>query len=254
MAEDSNRCPTCNSETKEFWKYCRHCGTKIEAHSQDKLEQLDESVFEEQHVSIHETKSEPEFDRDLYYKVLSSRERRARLSKEKVRLKEDISALLNQLQAKVITREFAAPKISELKVRTSDVNKKLAEFKDLPTELPMEILNDEIESVKATIRKLDNLKSDETISKEAIKTEKLKAKETLELLESQKSTVSGHLRNWSADVKEELAEERKDFDSLNIKFKIQEITEDTFKERKETVVDKIEELDGIEKMIENLIK
>lgn len=253
MAE-SNNCPTCNNTTKEFWRYCRHCGQKLEGVSLSTVEELDESVFEQEKISRHDLSPKQEFDRDLYYKVLSSREKRNRLSKQKLKLKEDISVLLVQLQSNLITREFAAPKIAELKINVTSVNEQLSEFKDLPTELPMEILNDEIDGSKAKIRKLEKLKSDETISKDAIKAEKEKANETLRLLQEQKSQVSGYLRNWLDDVKIELKNERKDFDSINIKFKIQEITEESFKERKETTVEKIEELDGIAVMINNLIK
>lgn len=252
MDEQGDKCPTCNNFVKNSWKYCRHCGEKVSAKSVIIDDEIDGSFLEQ--PSLHEVSSEPEFDRDLYYTVLSSRERRGRLSKEKKKLKEDITALLSQLKSKLITREYAAPKISELKARTQSVNEKLSTFKELPTELPVEILNDEIDSVKETNRKLDKLKSDETISKDAIKSEKEKAKETLLLLQDQKSKVSGHIRNWLADLNSDLNSERKDFDSLNIKFKIQEITEDTFLERKEKVVDKIEELDNVIKMIENLIK
>ncbi|MFV2015298.1 MAG: hypothetical protein ACC656_07720 [Candidatus Heimdallarchaeota archaeon] len=227
-----DKCPTCNNTTKEFWRYCRHCGQKLEGFPQSKAEELDEKVFEQEKISLHDVTPQPEFDRDLYYKVLSNREKRSRLSKQKIKLKEDISALLAQLQSKVITREFAAPKIEELKVSVASVNKDLTEFKDLPTELPIEILNDEIDAAQAKIRKLEKLKSDETISKDAITVEREKAREILTLLQEQKSKVAGYLRNWLDDVKNELKEEREDFDSLNIKFRIQEITDDTFKERK----------------------
>ncbi len=254
MDEQGDKCPTCDKIVKSSWKYCRHCGEKVTKKSVTVDEEIDGSILGQSQPSLHEISSEPEFDRDMYYTVLSTRERRGRLSKEKKKLKEDITALLSQLKSNLITREYATPKISELKTRTQSVNEKLSTFKELPTELPVEILNDEIDSVKETNRKLDKLKSDETISKDAIKSEKEKAKETLLLLQDQKSKVSGHVRNWLADLNSDLNSERKDFDSLNIKFKIQEITEDTFLERKETVVDKIEELDNVIKMIENLIK
>lgn len=253
MDEQGDKCPTCNNFVKNTWKYCRHCGEKVVEKSEVIDEVVDESVMDDLE-SMHEVSSEPEFDRELYYQVLSSREKRGRLSKEKKKLKEDIATLLTQLKSKLITRDYATPKIAELKSRTQSVNDKLSDFKELPTELPLEVLNDEIDSVKITIRKLDKLKSDESISKSAIKAEKEKAKETLLMLEDQKSRVSGHVRNWLADLNSELDSERKDFDSLNIKFKIQEITEDTFKERKEKVVDKIEELDNVTSMVDRLIQ
>ena len=99
--------------------------------------------------------------------------------------------MLSQLKSNLITREYATPKIGELKSRTKSVNEKLSGFKELPTELPVEILNDEMDAVKGTIRKLDKLKADESISKDAIKTEKEKAKDTMLLLQDQKSKVSG---------------------------------------------------------------
>lgn len=254
LMTEPNVCSTCNNTTKDFWRYCRHCGQKLEAVTATSVEQLEEEVFEKEDLSLHDVTPAPEFDRDLYYKVLSSRDKRSRLSKRKIKLKEDISALLTQLQSKVITREFAAPKIAVLKVDVASVNEQLAEFKDLPTELPIEILNDEIEAVKAKIRKLEKLKADETISKDAIKVEREKANETYSLLQEQKSGVSGYLRNWLDDVKGDLKTKREEFDSLNIKFKIEELTEETFAERKAVVVEKIEELDGITTMINNLIK
>lgn len=241
-------CRECGSTLEDRWKFCRFCGTKITQIV--KIEEVTEPIVEEK----EEVQVEKQvLDKDLYIKVLSSRALRRKLNQQRKELNAERKSLLEQIQANLVSKDFAATKVSDIKQRTQEVTDDLSKFKDLPEELPVEILLDQIESVNRKLKILDNLKADESISKDGIKREKQKAEELMTVLKGEHSKVAGQIRNWQNDLKTEIDNQRHEFESLTIKRKIEEITEDTFKERKEKLVSDLETKESIYKMLEQFL-
>ena len=201
----------------------------------------------------NEVKEKVVFDKDLYYKVLSTRSERTELIKEKNKLKDDTAALLEQVESGIISREYALPKIKELKTQVVDVNKREEKFKDLPSQLPVELLLDQIDGAEKRLKKIDELKKDPAITKEAIKEAKTRSENALILLREEEAVISGHLRSWRADINSDLEKARKELEQLYIRVKTGELAEDSYKEKKKSKAAEIAKLSNISSMLKNIL-
>ncbi len=248
-------CPTCQNSIKENWKYCRFCGTKLERVEQPP--KVEEVHLEESEAPAVEEKPKaklPEFDRGLYYRVLASRGKRRQLNEKKKQLLDEVNSLLEQVKSGLVSRDYALPKIQELKKEVQSLNEEAKTFSNLPEELPIETLIDQIESAREKFAKLQDLKGRSEISKETLREAKQQYLDNIELLMDQKSVVDGHLRNWLHDLKNELKTLRKDIEMLYIKRETGEIIEEEYTKRKKALADKINEVEQIIKAVEIMIQ
>ncbi|MDH5647881.1 MAG: hypothetical protein OEZ01_17855, partial [Candidatus Heimdallarchaeota archaeon] len=193
------------------------------------------------------------FDKKLYYKTLSTRSQRLELAKKRITLKNEVSALLEQIQTGLISREYASPKIKEISAKVEEINTEDKIFDGIPNKLPVEILNDELDAAENRIRKLDNLKSDPSITKETLQEAKRQGKEVMEMLKSQQSMIFGHLRKWKSEIEEELKEKRKELEMLYIKLQTGELVTDVYEERKEAKAKEIQIHDNVNNMLEVIL-
>ncbi|MHA2172318.1 MAG: hypothetical protein ACXAB7_20810 [Candidatus Kariarchaeaceae archaeon] len=224
------------------WKYCRYCGQT------DATETIEDLGSSQQQVQ-----KEVEFNRELYYDVLSTRSHRLELINRKKELMGAIDALLDQVQSGLVTRDYALPKIKEVKAQVVEVTKSEKQYENLPDKLPLEVLLDEIDAAEERLLKIDALKHDPVISKEAIRDAKNQSEESLDLLRDQQSKVNGHLRVWQSELRSELDVERKEVEQLYIRFKTGEITEEAYNERKTKRTDAITTKDNVMQLISNML-
>lgn len=228
--EQKYQCNSCEQPVEPNWKYCRYCGT-----AQPKRQPIEvESSIKAEPLTIEE---HIEFDKDLYYSVLSTRTNRKSLIDKKEELAGEINSLLDQLQSGLVTREYAMPKIKKIKEQVSLISEKQEEYKGIPESLPVETLNDEIAAANERLKKIDKLEEDENISKETILEAKQRSQQSLDLLKNQQSKIFGHIRNWKAELKETIKENRKEIEHLYVRFKTGELTEETYNERKKNMVE-----------------
>ncbi|MCH8905756.1 MAG: hypothetical protein IH840_01600 [Candidatus Heimdallarchaeota archaeon] len=242
----TGNCPTCENPTQANWKYCRFCGSLLEKEVEEDIEEeesVDESI-EELEAAEEVVPSSP-FDQDLYFSVFVSRSERNRISRQKSALKSEIGALRQQWNSDLISADYMKENMGRIKVEVSALVEKEKKFGDLPEELPIEILVDEINAVKRRIKKIEKLQKDETLSKDGIRDAVQRAKSSMGLLRDEHSKLVGHIRIWQGGLKDDLRDARGDLEQLNIRFRIEEITEESFKERKEALVKKIEDLDNV---------
>ncbi len=246
------KCDSCNRNVQATWKYCRYCGS-VQPKRNESLSTNNEVSSISDLETIPETE-EVAFDRDLYHKVLSTRSHRSELIEEKKKLLESVNSLLEQLQSGLINRDYALPKITELKTKVKTVTEEEKQYEDMPEKLPLEVLLDEIDAAKNRMKKLEDLKNDPAISKEAIKDAKVQSEEALRLLKEQQSMVNGHLRNWQADLKTQLAKDRKELEQFYIRFKTGELTEEAYEERKSKKSKEITTSDGVLQLISRMLE
>lgn len=244
------KCESCTREVQDSWKYCRYCGkVQPKREQRDTDEKIDIS---EQTTEISEI--EIKFNKDLYFKVLSTRSHRSKIIKEKKEVLNSVNSLLEQVQSGLVTREYALPKIKELKNKVTALSEEEKKYEDLPDKLPLEVLLDEIDAANTRLRKLDDLKSDPAITKETIREAKVQSEESLKLLKDQQSMINGHLRNWQADLKSKLNSERKELEHLYIRVKTGEIIEETYEERKTEKSIEITTMDGVLKLVSRMLE
>lgn len=241
-------CPSCRKVVEQSWRYCRYCGA-----AQPKDEEVKKPEELEVNNITREIKEKVEFNKDLYYNVLSTRSERTEFIKQKTQLKKDISSLLEQVEAGVVKRDYALPKIKELKAEVEKVNVNEAKFKDLPSQLPVEELLDQINDAEQRLKKIDDLKNDPAITKEAIREARKRSEDTIILLREEYSVIAGHLRNWHITVKNELKEERKNLEQLYIRMKTGELTEESYEEKKKAKVSEVSKLVNIDDMLSNIL-
>ncbi len=239
-------CSSCSKAVEDTWRYCRYCGAAL-ARAEMKKPEIVRNITEK-------VKSKVNFDKDLYFNVLSTRSERTELLKQKKEVNNDIKSLLEQLETGVITKEYALPKISELKKEVQKVKSAEEKFKDLPSQLPVEILIDQIDEAEQRLKKIDLLKNDPAITKEAIAEAKERAEETIVLLKEEYSVIAGHLKQWQSDVKVDLAKERKNLEQLYIRMKTGELTEESYEEKKKKKVAQVSKLVNINDMLENMLR
>lgn len=245
--DNENTCQSCHQNVESSWRYCRYCGAALRSKPREtpKIE-IDAEI-------TREVKEKVVFDKDLYYMVLSTRSERTELIKEKNKLKDDTAALLEQVESGVVSREYALPKIKDLKVEVADVNKREEKFKELPSQLPVELLLDQIDAAEKRMKKIDELRKDPAITKEAIKEAKTRSENALQLLREEESVISGHLRSWRADIDNDLEKERKELEQLYIRVKTGELAEEAYKEKKMTKAADIAKLSNISSMLINIL-
>lgn len=240
------QCHSCEKTIQPNWKYCRFCGIK--------LQNVVTSTKISDNTEINpDTTKKVEFDRDTYFKVLSTRAQRSALAVRKKELGNEISSLLEQLQSGLIKRDYAMPKITELKNEVKKVTTEQEKFADLPEELPYEVLSDQYEAAKERIKKIEDLKSDKDLSKDTIREAKVRAMDSLELLQNQISQVQGYIRSWQADLKKNLETQRKEIEFLYVRFKTGEITEASYNEKKKDKVNEVTILQDVVDMLERML-
>lgn len=239
-------CGSCQNEVEPTWRYCRYCGA-----AQNRIRKPQVEI---EHEVTREVKEKVVFNKSLYKEVLSTRSERTELIKEKQKLKDDIASLLEQLESKVITREYALPQIKELKSEVDDVSKREEKFKDLPSQLPVEVLLDQMDDAEDRLDKIDDLKNDPAVTKEAIREAKKRAEEAILILREEYSVVAGHLRTWHSEVSNQLDEERKNLEQLYIRMKTGELTEESYKEKKVAKVAEVSKLSNIVDMLQTMIE
>ncbi|MHA2253302.1 MAG: zinc ribbon domain-containing protein [Candidatus Kariarchaeaceae archaeon] len=240
------KCDTCNTVVQPTWRYCRYCGKSLPKRDSPVEEEAQQDVLTEK---IETKREEVSFNKDLYFQVLSTRSHRSELINQKKELLQSVNSLLEQVQSGLITRDYAVPKIKELKEKVTSISTEEKEYEGIPEKLPLEVLLDEIDAAQTRLRKIDDLKSDPAISKEAIKDAKMQSENSLRLLKEQQSMVNGHLRNWQVDLKRDLDKNRKELEQLYIRVKTGEITEETYEERKQTKSKMITATDGVLQLI-----
>ncbi|MCY3410370.1 MAG: zinc ribbon domain-containing protein [Candidatus Heimdallarchaeota archaeon] len=240
------QCKSCHKEAEDSWKYCRFCGTAIQVKKQEELAINEEEITKE-------VKEKVVFDKDLYYKVLSSRADRKEIVTRKTKLKLEINSLLEQLESGLIQRDYALPKIKNLKAEVVEVNTKEEKFKDLPEQLPVELLLDQLDAAEKRRKKLNELKNDPAITKEALKEAYKRSDDAIKLLREEHSVISGYLKAWHNEIKIELEEERASLEQLYIRVKTGELTEGSYSEKKEDKIKKISTLNNISEMLEQMI-
>lgn len=158
----------------------------------------------------------------------------------KENIKNEITVLLERLQSGLIDEEAAVPEVRKLREEVKDINAESKKYSDIPDELPVEILNDQIHDAKVRLKKIERLKEDDEIGADTIKEAKRRADDALTLLMEQQSTIFGHLRTWKKDLESNVGDVRKNIEHLTIRFKTEEITKDAYEEKKEALVKSIE--------------
>ncbi|MHA2090127.1 MAG: hypothetical protein ACW98K_04645 [Candidatus Kariarchaeaceae archaeon] len=247
------KCNSCDREVQATWKYCRYCGS-VQPKREIVVTQIESTeTIEDLGSSQQEVQKEVEFNRELYYDVLSTRSHRLELINRKKELMGAIDALLDQVQSGLVTRDYALPKIKEVKAQVVEVTQSEKQYENLPDKLPLEVLLDEIDAAEERLHKIDALKHDPVISKEAIRDAKNQSEESLDLLRDQQSKVNGHLRVWQSELRSELDGERKEVEQLYIRFKTGEITEEAYNERKTKRTDAITTKDNVMQLISNML-
>lgn len=245
-------CPSCDQIINTNWKYCRFCGVKLDI--QVKQEPVVEEPAIEEPEDIDEPEPEPEFNADLYYKVLSSRGKRRTLNQQRKELLDEVNSLLEQVKSGLTSRDYALPKIKSLKSQVESLNAEAEKFSNVPETLPLETLLDEIESAENRLEKLKDMKADDNISKNTLKEAQKRYEENITLLRDQQSKVNGNLRTWNNGLKAKLKEKRKDLEMLYIKKETGELTESAYAERKDGLVKEINDLDNITKTVDLMLK
>ena len=210
-------------------------------------------AIEDLESSEQPVQEEVEFNRELYYEVLSTRSLRLELINRKKDLMGAIDALLDQVQSGLVTRDYALPKIKEVKAQVAEVVQSEKQYENLPDKLPLEVLLDEIDAAEERLHKIEALKHDPAVSKEAIRDAKSNTEGSLDLLLDQQSKVNGHLRVWQSELRSELDVERKEVEQLYIRFKTAEITEEAYNERKNKKTEAITTKDRVMQLISNMI-
>lgn len=246
---ESKKCLACQTEVQPTWRFCRYCGAKLH---QEKVAEstTDEQILEEKVEKVEEV---VEIDRDIYYKVLAARGTRNAIVKEKSELLGEIKALLEQLKAGVSTREYALPKIQELKSKVEALNAKEELFKDLPIDLPLEILEDKIVAMEDKLKKLDLMKKDKNRDQNTVN-EMIKEYElSLFDLKNQRSKYQGKIRIWKHEISTKLADSRKELQKLDIRKEMGELTESEHKKVKTELIIQINELAAVEKGLNNML-
>lgn len=253
----SHQCDRCQKKVEDRWKYCRYCGNKLTRQPARQVEiefdpvAIQQEVFQQRIDSQPEPEPEPEpvFDKQLYYRVLSTRAERSIIIKKKNELKAEIASLLEQLKSGLVDREYVTPKIKDLKEKVTEISNKEDQYSEIPEELPIEILNEEIESAEQRMKRIDKLKNDENVSKQTIEEARKRSKESLHLLKDQQSKIFGHLREWKSELQQKKDKLRKDVEHLYVKFKTEELTQEAYSERKERI---IEDIQNYEETIYNI--
>lgn len=234
-------CPHCNKDIQLNWRYCRACGRSIELHEDDSAE-------------INEIKEEIKFDKDLYFKVLAVRGTRGNLEIERNKVTADIDSLISQLDEGLISRDYALPELKKLKEKVKEFKEDVDDYDDLPEELPIEVLISEISDAEERIKKIEKLKKDPSVSKESVIDARTKAENTLQMLNAQYSLIIGHMRNWLAEIKSEIKQERKELEALYIRFKTGELIEESYEEKKTIQAKKVTSMTTVEEIIAKMIK
>lgn len=234
-------CPHCNKDIQPSWRYCRFCGKSVELHEDDSAE-------------INEIKEEIKFDKDLYFKVLAVRGTRGNLEIERNKVTADIDSLISQLDEGLISRDYALPELKKLKEKVKEFKEDVDDYDDLPEELPIEVLISEISDAEERIKKIEKLKKDPSVSKESVIDARTKAENTLQMLNAQYSLIIGHMRNWLAEIKSEIKQERKELEALYIRFKTGELIEESYEEKKTIQAKKVTSMTTVEEIIAKMIK
>jgi len=248
------QCSQCENRVEPTWKYCRYCGNKLDINRPQESPQAGIADREEIERKIDvEVKHVEPFDKKLYYKVLSTRAERSVILKRKNKIRQEIDSLLEQLQAGLIGKDTVLPKVKELKEEVQSINQQAKSFSNIPEELPIEVLNDEIEAAKQRLRKIEYLKSDENLGKDTIREAKQRTQDSINLLREQQSEIFGHLRSWRADLEQNIETVRKDIEYLYVRFKTDEITESSYQEKKEKLVASIENDQEVVEILQRIL-
>jgi len=248
-------CSRCSNQVQSSWKYCRFCGNKLEFAEKKVAEPVTQGadLKIEEPEPKEELSEEYSFDKKLYYRVLSTRAERSVIMKRKEEIRGEIDSLIEQLQAGLVGKDHVLPKVKELKEEVKKINDENKSYSNIPDELPVEILNDQIIAAKQRLRKIDLLKSDDNLSKDTIREAKSRTEKSLELLRDQQSKIFGHLRSWKDQLKSDIEEVRKDIELLYVRVKTEEITEETYKDKKEKLVKSIQNDEEVLASLEQIL-
>ena len=124
---------------------------------------------------------------------------------------------------------------------------------EVPEELSVEVLIDQISEIKERIWKIKSMKQSSQVSKNTIQEALKSAKNDFTLMKDEFSKISSHIRLWQADLNTELKEKRKELEILYIKHETGEINESQYNKKKQAITDKLYQNDKVIQKLEVIL-
>lgn len=260
-------CPYCHNPVEPTWNFCRRCGARLFPQEEKEEPVVEEPAIEdpssptgviyERPLEIEEKEEEEEKEKELsddelvarIADTIIKREEYNELLHKRKQLNEEIDVLLDRVKNKLIPRDEAMPRISQLKKEVQAVKTKLKEFEDFSAILPIEEIIEDRNNERKKLKRLKGLKGDKAISKATYEEMEAKYKKNIEILNSKLNIELIKMKRTFDALQEKMKALQRDLEILYVRFQTGEISEEAYKKAK---LEKSEEITKFKKVAETV--
>ena len=257
MSEPLVTCPFCNLEVPDG-RFCKLCGKPLNTDDSPSPEPID--VEPEVPLDSEPTPkaSYPHFDvtiADMDYEaaiVLLARAELEVVDRELDILIEKTKATRQALQLQQADKSVLTARAEELRSEFENTKSRRRELKTVVTSLVLEQLLEALDTHEGRLSKLENISG--TVDKDVYNEQKTEIVDTLKELRRNLKNAIKSSKKWIGGIKKTLKQLEKDISRVNAKFKIGDISRDTFESSKYRLERNIRIVKGGRERLETLIR